>query len=127
MPTGACWLGQSRGGYFVLWSALRDPDLFWGRIASNPSPSPARELLFAAPAAHRRDDLGVVVASGGRDTVERVRLAREWAATRARRDDVPWTVQLIALPEGTHSASIGEAYRRSMLWLFGDRSRPAAP
>ena len=119
-------VGQSRAGYFVLWSALQDPDLFWGRIASNPSPAPARELLYAAPAAHRRDDLGVVVASGSRDTPERVRLAREWAATWAQRADAPWTVQPVVLPEGTHSASIGEAYRRSMLWLFGDRRPPAA-
>jgi len=120
-------VGQSRGGYFVLWSAVQDPDLFWGRIASNPSPGPARELLFAKPAAHRREGLGVVVVSGARDTVERVRHAHEWVADWARRDDAPWNVQLVVLPEGTHSASIGEAYRRSMLWLFGDRRPPAAP
>ncbi|AKC85657.1 alpha/beta hydrolase [Pseudoxanthomonas suwonensis] len=113
-------VGQSRGGYFVLWSALRDPDLFWGRIARNPSPGPARESLFAAPAAHRRDDLGVVVASGARDTAPRVQHARDWTQSWAQRDDAPWRVQLVVLPEGTHAASIGEAYRQSMLWLFRD-------
>lgn len=40
-------LGQSRGGYFVLWSALQAPDLFWGRIASNPSLTPGRESFLA--------------------------------------------------------------------------------
>jgi predicted alpha/beta superfamily hydrolase len=111
-------VGQSRGGYFVLWSALRDPDLFWGRIASNPSPGPAREALFAKPAAHRRDDLGVVVVSGARDTAPRVQHAAEWTSDWARRGDAPWQVRLVVLPEGTHAASIGEAYRQSMVWLF---------
>lgn len=35
-PARRVLVGQSRAGYFVLWSALQDPDLFWGRIASNP-------------------------------------------------------------------------------------------
>ena len=114
-------VGQSRGGYLVLWSAVHDPDLFWGRIASNPAFAPARGQLDAAPAAHRGDGLGVVVASGARDTPERVRNARDWASAWSRRDDAPWAVELVVLPEGTHAASIGEAYRRAMLWLFRDR------
>ncbi|MGY1408109.1 alpha/beta hydrolase [Luteimonas sp. A611] len=119
-PTRRVLVGQSRGGYFVLWSALQDPDLFQARIASNPAFAPAREQLFAAPAAHRRDDLAVVVVSGARDTEARVRGAAEWAATWGERSDAPWDVELIVLPEGTHAASIGEAYRRAMLWLFRD-------
>ncbi|MBJ6985646.1 alpha/beta hydrolase-fold protein [Luteimonas sp. MC1750] len=113
-------VGQSRGGYFVLWSALRDPDLFWGRIASNPSLAPAREQLFDAPGTHRRDDLAVVVASGARDTAERVRNAADWHASWSRRADAPWDVELVVLPDGTHAASIGEAYRLAMLHLFRD-------
>ncbi|MGY1458625.1 alpha/beta hydrolase [Luteimonas sp. A649] len=124
-PARRVLVGQSRGGYFVLWSALKDPDLFWGRIASNPSLAPAREQLFAAPAPHRRDDLSVVVASGARDTAERVRNAAEWSAAWAGRDDAPWQVELVVLPEGTHAASIGEVYRRAMLWLFRDSITPA--
>lgn len=126
-PARRVLVGQSRGGYFVLWSALKDPDLFRGRIASNPSFAPARGQLFAAPAPHRRDDLAVVVASGARDTAERVRNAAEWSTAWRGRDDAPWQVQLITLPEGTHAASIGEAYRRAMLWLFRDQAPPAVP
>ena len=121
-------LGQSRGGYFVLWSALHDPDLFWGRIASNPAAAPAREQLYRSPAPHRRADLGVVVASGARDTAARVAHAKEWAATWSARADAPWRVELSVLPDGTHAASIGEAYRRAMLWLFDEgRVGPATP
>ena len=119
-PARRVLVGQSRGGYFVLWSALQDPDLFRGRIASNPVFAPAREQLYAAPAAHRRDDLALVVASGARDTEARVRGATEWTANWKQRTDAPWDVELIVLPEGTHAASIGEAYRRAMLWLFRD-------
>lgn len=111
-------VGQSRGGWFVLWSALQAPDLFWGRIASNPSLDPAREQLFAPPAAHARDDLRLVVASGARDTPERVRNAAHWHAQWSQRADAPWEIERIVLPDGTHAASIGEAYRRAMLWLF---------
>lgn len=119
-PARRVLVGQSRAGYFVLWSAIRDPDLFWGRIASNPSPGPAREQLFGAPATHRRDDLRLVVASGTRDTAARVRHAAEWSATWQQRPDAPWDIELAVLPDGTHAASIGEAYRRAMLWLFRD-------
>lgn len=119
-PARRVLLGQSRAGYFVLWSALQDPDLFWGRIASNPSPAPAREQLYRTPAPHRRDDLGVVVASGARDTAVRVAHAKAWAATWSARADAPWQVELNVLPEGTHAASIGEVYRQAMLWLFDE-------
>lgn len=113
-------LGQSRAGYFVLWSALQAPDLFWGRIASNPSFDPARGQLYAAPGAHSREDLRVTITSGARDTEARMRNAVEWQAAWSARDDAPWEVEQIVLPEGTHAASIGEAYRRAMLWLFRD-------
>lgn len=117
-PARRVLVGQSRGGYFVLWSALRDPDLFWGRIASNPVFAPAREQLFDAPSPHARGDLAVAVASGARDTPPRVEGAARWVADWTRRADAPWQVSLLVLPDGTHAASLGEAYRRAMLWLF---------
>jgi predicted alpha/beta superfamily hydrolase len=118
-PTRRVLLGQSRAGYFVLWSAVQDPDLFWGRIASNPSPGPARDALFAAPRPHASADLRVAVVSGARDTAERQRIAHDWTTHWAAPSaGAPWDVTLVALPDGTHAASIGEGYRRAMLWLF---------
>ena len=32
--------------------------------------------------------------------------------------DAPWDAHLIEIEGGTHAASIGEAYRQAMLWLF---------
>jgi len=118
-PARRVLVGQSRAGYFVLWSALQDPDLFWGRIASNPSPGPAREALFVAAHPHTRTDLRVAVASGTRDTAERQRIARDWTTHwSAASMDAPWQVTLLTLQDGTHAATIGETYRRAMLWLF---------
>ena len=119
-PAQRILLGQSRGGYFVLWSALQAPDLFRARIASNPAFSRTREALFAAPAAHRRDDLVVVLASGARDAAFRMENAREWIAAWQARGDRPWALRHEILPDGTHAASLGETYRRAMTWLFRD-------
>ena len=113
-------VGQSRAGYFVLWSALEDPDLFWGRIASNPALTPGRPRFFEAAANHTRKDLKVAIASGTRDTEQRQRNAVEWGTTWSSRADAPWAVKLIRLEGGTHAATIGETYRRAMLWLFED-------
>ena len=117
-PARRILLGQSRGGYFVLWSAREAPDLFWGRIASNPAQGPAREQLFAPASAHARQDLRVAVVSGTRDTAARRQIAREWASAWSAQPPAPWQVALIEIEGGTHAATIGEAYRRAMRWLF---------
>lgn len=126
-PARRILLGQSRGGYFVLWSALADPDLFWGRIASNPAHGPAREKLFEPASPHVRQDLRVVVASGTRDTAERRRIARDWATFWEARAGAPWRVEFIELAGGTHAASIGDTYRRAMLWLFREGNTGPPP
>ena len=119
-PSKRVLVGQSRGGYFVLWSALEAPDLFWGRIASNPSFTPGRTRFFADASPHSRGDLKVVLASGSRDTELRKRNAIEWTQTWQHRADAPWQVKLSVIQGGTHAASIGETYRQAMLWLFSE-------
>lgn len=120
-PQRRILVGQSRAGYFVLWSALKEPDLFQARIASNPSVEPARDQLFGTPAAHAREDLDVVVALGAREESHRLRNGADWASAWEQRDEAPWKVKLVVVPDGTHAASIGDAYRRAMLWVFRDR------
>lgn len=117
-PSRRVLLGQSRAGYFVLWSALEDPDLFWGRIASNAGLTPGRERFFSPPAAHKSIDLKVAVASGTRDTELRQNNAKEWTSAWSARADAAWSVKLLTIDDGTHAASIGETYRQAMLWLF---------
>ncbi len=111
-------LGQSHGGRFVMWSALEAPDLFWARIASNPSFTPTRERLFASASAHKHEDLNLVLASGSRDTEARMKNALEWTKFWNARNDAPWTIRHLIIDGGTHAASIGEVYKQSMTWLF---------
>jgi len=66
-PEKRVLFGQSRGGYMVLYSAFIDPDLFWGRIASNATFYPGRERFFSPAAAFKKSDLGLVVTSGSHD------------------------------------------------------------
>ena len=117
-PSRRVLLGQSRGGYFVLWSAMQAPDLFWGRIASNPSTTPGQGGFFAVAAPHARQDLRVAVVIGEREPALRQAFVDEWTDAWRARSDAPWTVKRLPIANGTHAASIGEGYRQAMLWLF---------
>jgi len=116
--------GQSRGGAFVLYSAVTDPDLFWGRIASNPSITPGIESLLepAAPAA--RTDLGLVLTSGTRDRPDLQREAALWLEAWQARPERPWRLFAPRIEGGTHAANAPDAYRTGMRWLFEADASP---
>jgi len=110
--------GQSRGGYMVLYSAFTDPDLFWGRIASNPAFEPGRELFFSSAAPTSRNDLGLVVTSGSRDYADLREGALKWFDTWKDVEDSPWSLSYLTIQGGTHAADSTNSYRAGMLWLF---------
>jgi predicted alpha/beta superfamily hydrolase len=120
-PQRRVLVGQSRGGSFVLYSAFSDPDLFWGRIASNPAFDPGRERFFGKAAAAARKDLRLAVLSGSRDRPALREAALQWFKAAERRDDLPWALKTHTIEGGTHAADITNAYRAGMLWLFGKR------
>ncbi|MDP4535128.1 alpha/beta hydrolase-fold protein [Alkalimonas collagenimarina] len=110
--------GQSRGGSMVLYSAFTEPDLFWGRIASNPAFAPGRELFFSAPAVAGRDDLRLMVTSGSADRPELRAAASEWFAYWRDRDNKAWQLEMRVIEGGTHAADSTASYRNGMRWLF---------
>ena len=110
--------GQSRGGYMVLYSAFTDPDLFWGRIASNPTFEPGRVRFFSPTAPATRNDLGLVVTSGSRDFPELRESALQWFQEWEERDDAPWALNAVTIEGGTHAADSPNSYRLAMTWLF---------
>jgi uncharacterized protein len=114
--------GQSRGGAFVLYSAVTDPDLFWGRIASNPSITPGIESLLEPAAEATRADLGVVVTSGTRDRSDLQAEAAQWIAHWENQSVRPWRLHPVRIEGGTHAANAPDAYRSGMLWLFGQEN-----
>jgi uncharacterized protein len=126
-PARRILFGQSRGGFFILYSAFTDPDLFWGRIVSNLSSDPDRGLLLGPAPAAVRTDLRIAIASGSRDRQHRRDRALEWARTWERREGAPWAVRLFDIEGGTHSADSVRAYRAGMLWLFGLPDPLSAP
>lgn len=117
-PDRRILFGQSRGGAFVLYSAVTDPDRFWGRIASNPSITPGIESLLEPAATATRDDLGVVVTSGTRDRADLQAEAARWTQTWLARPEAPWRMNYHRIEGGTHAANVTDAYRAGMLWLF---------
>jgi uncharacterized protein len=110
--------GQSRGGYMVLYSAFMDPDLFWGRIASNPAFEPGRGLFFSSAVAASRNDLGLVVTTGSRDYADLRETASEWFDAWKDVADRPWSLHTVTIQGGTHAADSTNSYRTGMLWLF---------
>lgn len=110
--------GQSAGGSMVLYSAFTDPDLFWGRIASNPALDLGRELFFSPAAPASEQDLGLVVTSGSRDRANLRQGALEWFAAWESVEDKPWSLRTVTIEGGTHAADSSNSYRAGMLWLF---------
>lgn len=124
-PARRVLVGQSRGGAFVLYSAFTAPDLFWGRIASNASLTPGEEIFFGPPPAAARDDLKLFYASGERDRPDYRAPALRWFDHWRAAPEKPWLVKTATIENGVHAASIGEAYRQGMVWLFEGSSAGA--
>ncbi len=116
-PARRILVGQSYGGSFVLYSALTEPDLFWARIASNPSFRLRQDIWNdAAPA--QRKDLRMFVISGTENAADARQKALEWSKSWTGRKP-PWNVEQIDIAGGTHSADIPNAYRAALRRLFG--------
>ena len=123
-PSRRILFGQSRGGAFVLYSAVTDPDLFWGRIASNPSITPGIESLLEPAARAARDDLTLVVTSGTRDRPDLQEEAALWLAAWEGRSGRPWRLHGLRVSEGTHAANAPDAYRMGLRAIFGVDASP---
>lgn len=122
-PNRRILVGQSFGGNFVLYSAFTKPDLFWGRIASNPSARMHPELMESVPAGASRSDLRLVVVSGTANNVQSRQAALKWV-DQWRKERIPWSLHQIDIPGGTHAADFDNAYRLGLRKLFGFTESP---
>lgn len=118
-PSKRILVGQSRGAHFVLYSALTRPDLFWGRIASNPSLHPHKEFFFRDLSAIEPADSNLYFSRGSRDwenlRADTIELFEHFDAAGS----TPWRLKTATMSGETHAAGIVNVYRDAMLWLFG--------
>lgn len=116
-PDRRILFGQSRGGGFVLHSAFTSPDLFWGRIASNPTLD-RLPALNNAPVPASRGDLRLLVTSGALDRPVYRQPALGWFNEWRGRPGLPWTLRTETIEGGTHAADAPRVYRLAMRWFF---------
>ncbi len=117
-PQRRILFGQSRGGSFVLYSAFTHPDLFWGRIASNPAFAPTEAFFHGDPAQASRSDLKLMVTSGEQDRPDLREAALRWAEAWEDRADQPWNARVQTIAGGTHAANSTDSYRAGLRWFF---------
>jgi uncharacterized protein len=123
-PAKRIVVGQSFGGSFVLYSAFTQPDLFWGRIASNPSARMHQSLLAGQPAAAQRRDLHLMVVSGTANNPPGRAAALKWVQNW-QQGSTPWKLERIDIQGGTHAADIANAYRAALRRLFNVSAAPS--
>ena len=123
-PARRVLFGQSRGGGFALHSAFTNPDLFWGRIASNPTLD-LLPALQGTPRPAGKPGSRLFVASGERDRPQYRTPLMQWFETWSQRAGLPWLLRTETIPGGTHAADAGRVYRSAMHWLFDEDAAAA--
>ncbi len=113
-------LGQSIGGQFVLYTALTQPGLFWGHIASNPALH--RNLPFFLEN-HSETGSGATqsrlfVGSGSMDDPRFRGPALEWIKHWSASEDKPWQLKTMILNGHSHMSAPPASFRQGMHWLF---------
>ena len=115
--------GQSIGGQFVLYTALTEPDLFWGHIASNPALH--RNLPFFlqrhGPASSSGQLPRLFVASGSIDDPQFRVPALRWIEHWSDNDEAPWQLETMILDGHSHMSAPPASFRQGMRWLFSSQ------
>lgn len=118
-PSQRIIFGQSMGGQFVLFTALTEPELFSGHIASNPALH--RNLPFflqwhgeqAMP-----ERVSKLFVSNGELNDERFQEpALKWVEFWQQQPLKPWILETRILPGQTHFSAVPEAFRQGLQWL----------
>ncbi|WP_444941001.1 alpha/beta hydrolase [Microbulbifer sp. ZKSA004] len=119
-PQQRVLFGQSRGGYFVLYTAFSKPDLFKGLIASNATFLPQQEFFYREPVQATREDLTLVVTSGSKDMPNLRKDALSWHKHWKEQETTPWRIAFTTIPGGTHAANSTDSYRFGIHEIFAE-------
>ena len=123
-PARRVLFGQSRGGQFVLYAALTEPDLFWGHIASNPAIHRNLPFFLRHHAPSGREPARLFVSSAEHDWPALREAALQWSEHWAGRPSTGWDIAFITLNGETHASAAPTAFRRALDWLFSDTRPP---
>ena len=109
--------GQSLGGQFVLYTAMTQPELFHGHIASNPALHRNLEL-FLKPLRSSDEILSAlfVASASGDDKIYRdpaMKWINHWSGQAA----TPWQLKAISVDGYGHFSLAPESFRRGVSWL----------
>ncbi len=111
--------GQSLAGQFVIYSALTNPDLFWGRIASNPAFHRNLDYFLNLKPAEPKKEPRVFVAGATLDD-ERFLTPRTALLAQWEQSPPPWDFAVGVLEGERHASAAPLAFRAGMRWLFQD-------
>ena len=112
--------GQSIGGQFSIYTALTEPNLFWGHIASNPAMH--RNLPFFlqrhSGADKAKEQSRLFVGSATLDDPTFREPAQAWIRHWESVEDRPWQLRTMNLAGHSHMSAPPAAFRQGMIWLF---------
>ena len=119
-PSRRIIFGQSMGGQFVLYSALTQPELFAGHIASNPALH--RNLAFflgwQGEGPMPNNASRVFVSSGEFDDPQFREPTMKWVKHWQSVELKPWSLETRTLSGQTHMSAAPEAFRQGLEWLL---------
>ncbi len=122
-PARRILLGQSRGGHFILYSAISRPDLFRGSIASNPPLNPNKDFFFQSLADMPSTDSKLFYSSASRDYETLRADSLDLFKHLETEEKKPWQLKTVTMESETHAAGIVNVYRAAMLWFFDADAR----
>jgi predicted alpha/beta superfamily hydrolase len=108
--------GQSLAGQFVLFTALKEPGLFYGHISSNPALHRNLEFFLEERKFNGRTKL--FVAKGNNDDPIFKNPSDQWVEHWSEMEDAPFEMQVMNLPGYGHFSVLTESFRHGLVWLF---------
>jgi len=110
--------GQSLGGQFLVYSAMTQPDLFWGRIASNPAFHRNLDYFLEIEPAAAQTETHLIVTAASEEVAVFRQPSRQWIDRWTAQDDLPFTLHVIDLPGERHATAAPLSFRAGMRMLF---------
>lgn len=113
--------GQSLGGQFVLYCAMKEPGMFKGHIASNPALHRNLDYFMQdIPTPKKpKGKLPVLFVSDGEfDDVRFKKPALKWIKHWTAKTDLPWRFKTSILKGQNHMSAAPEAFRQGIHFIF---------